>query len=288
MHYQTKGVGADVVLVHGLTSTLAFWYNTRVLATLSADYRVTAYDLRGHGYSTLTPTGYKSPDLAADLAALLDHLGVERATVIGHSFGGSVALHFALLYPERCAGAVICDTGFAALRYLRNIDQWPGWEIWKNELPEYGITPDWFYRADEAGIKTILEKSVNIPVQFGLRRGTTRDTPRFRRLLEETSVSTDFRDPAGLTEDRLADITPPILAVYGEISPFRNVALRLAERLPNCAAQIIPAMGHFFLLHAPEVFMETVAPFLREPDAYVARQRNGTASTAVQEGGTPG
>jgi pimeloyl-ACP methyl ester carboxylesterase len=49
MHYQTKGVGEDVVLVHGLTSSLAFWHHTQVLTSLANDFRVTVYDLRGHG-----------------------------------------------------------------------------------------------------------------------------------------------------------------------------------------------------------------------------------------------
>jgi len=279
MHYQTKGVGEDVVLVHGLTSSLAFWHHTKVLPVLSTDYRVTAYDLRGHGYSTVTPTGYTSRELADDLAALLDHLGIQRARVIGHSFGGSVALHFALSYPERTAGAVICDTGFAALRYLRNIEHWPGWEQWKNELPGLGITPDWFSQADQEGVDVVLRKSLEIPVQFGLRRGTTRNTPRFRKLLDETSVGQDFRDPAGLTEDRLGTIRPPVLAVYGESSPFHGVAKHLAERLPNCTAAVIPAMGHFFLMHAPDVFIEAVQPFLRNPEAYVAARRTDPVTT---------
>jgi len=273
MHYQTKGVGEDVVLVHGLTSSLAFWHHTKVLVSLANDFRTTAYDLRGHGYSTMTPKGYTSSQLADDLAALIEHLGIERARVIGHSFGGSVALHFALSYPDRCAGAVICDTGFAALRYLRNIEEWPGWEMWKNELPQYGITKDWFAQADQEGVDVVLRKSLDIPVQFGLRQGETRNTPRFRKLLDETSVGTDFRDPAGLTEDRLATISPPVLAVYGDTSPFRGVAKHLSQRLPNCAAEVIPSVGHFFLLHSPDVFIQTVQPFLRDPNGFVSRKK---------------
>lgn len=274
MHYQTKGVGEDVVLVHGLTSSLAFWHHTQVLNQLSNDFRVTVYDLRGHGYSTMTPTGYKSNELADDLAALLDHLGIERARVIGHSFGGSVTLHFALSHGDRCAGAVICDTGFAALRYLRVIDEWPGWEMWKEELPKYGITKDWFAQADQEGVDVVLKKSLDIPVQFGLRSGGSRNTPRFRKLLEETSVGQDFRDPAGLTEERLATIAPPVLALYGETSPFTAVSRHLSQRLPNCAASVIPGVGHFFLLHAPDVFISSVQPFLRDPAAVVARQKS--------------
>ncbi len=276
VHYQMKGVGPDVVLVHGLTSSLAFWYNTKVFPSLCPDYRVTAYDLRGHGYSHVTATGYTSRELAGDLLALMDHAGIERPRLISHSFGGSIALHFALLYPERVSGVVLCDTGFAALRYLRNIDDWPGWEIWKRELPDLGITPDWFSQADAQGIDAILRKSLDIPVQFGMRRGTSRNTPRFLKLLEETSVARDFRDPAGLTEDRLSEITAPVLAVYGEISPFRSVAIHLSQKLPNCAAAVVPGVGHFFLLHAPEIFMETVQSFLRDPAGCI-RSRKAAA-----------
>jgi pimeloyl-ACP methyl ester carboxylesterase len=117
---------------------------------------------------------------------------------------------------------------------------------------------------------------MEIPVQFGLRRGESRGTPRFRKLLEETSVSRDFRDPAGLTEDRLAHIHPPALAVYGDISPFRNVARRLVEALPNCAGMEIPGVGHFFLLHAPDLFLDSVQPV-----------QCGPSPAAATEGGAP-
>jgi len=290
-HYQVKGDGPDVVLVHGLTASLAFWYATKVFPILGKEFRVTAYDLRGHGYSDQTPTGYTSHALAEDLLGLMDAVGIERARIIGHSYGGSVALHFALLYPERTEGVVICDTGFAALRHLRRIDNWPGWEVWQEQLPQLGITPDWFSQADLKGVDAILEKSLDIPVQFGIRRGGTRDTPRFRKLLYETSVGMDFRDPSGLTEDRLADITPPVLAVYGELSPFRNVAAYLSQTLPNCAGQIVADVGHFFLMHAPDKFIDLVRPFLHDSAAYTKhKSANGAsqAMTASQTERSPG
>jgi pimeloyl-ACP methyl ester carboxylesterase len=211
--------------------------------------------------------------LAEELRGLFDKLGIERARLVGHSYGGSVVLHFAMLFPERTAGAVICDTGFASLRHLRRIDNWPGWDTWKQELPEFGITRDWFAQADLKGVDTILERSVNIPVQFGLRRGESRDTPRFRKLLSETTVGRDFRDPAGMTEDRLSGITPPVLAMYGETSPFSNVAGYLAETLPQCAADLLPGVGHFFLMQASDLFLDRVKPFLQEPGPFVQKRK---------------
>jgi pimeloyl-ACP methyl ester carboxylesterase len=284
IHYQAKGDGSDVVLVHGLTSSLAFWYATKVFPVLSKDFRVTAYDLRGHGYSDTTPSGYTSHDLAIELRGLLDTLGIQRARLIGHSYGGSVVLHFALLFPERTAGAVICDTGFASLRHLRRTDNWAGWEIWKQELPEFGITPDWFAQADLKGVNTILEKSVNIPVQFGLRRGESRDTPRFRKQLNETTVGTDFSDPAGLTEELQPGISPAVLAMYGETSPFCNVAGYLAQTLPCCAAELLPDMGHFFLMQAADLFLARVKPFLVDPARFVQGRKQASPGRGAVAG----
>jgi pimeloyl-ACP methyl ester carboxylesterase len=133
IHYQQKGIGPDVVLLHGITATLAMWY-TKVFPELTKDYRVTAYDLRGHGMSELTQSGYDSYTMVHDLLGLLDAAGVQKARFVGHSFGGAVAMHLALLHPERVESIVLLDSGLACLRYLRNIENWPGWTRFKDKL----------------------------------------------------------------------------------------------------------------------------------------------------------
>src|SRR5262245_39122655 len=100
LHYQCVGKGPNLVLVHGLMGNLAFWYPTAV-AKLASDYRVTTLDLRGHGYSGMPSANYTTLDLAGDLKALFDHLRIECAHLVGHSYGGAVALHFAVLQPQR-------------------------------------------------------------------------------------------------------------------------------------------------------------------------------------------
>src|SRR5262249_39510694 len=100
-HYQQAGAGPDIVLIHGVTGDLSIWFLCNAVQSLSASYRVTAYDLRGHGYSDAPPAGYTSADHAADLFALMDALGVGRAALVGHSFGGVIAAHAAALAPGR-------------------------------------------------------------------------------------------------------------------------------------------------------------------------------------------
>src|SRR5262245_44773912 len=102
IHYQCDGEGPDVVLLHGLCGDLAFWHPS-IVSGLAADHRVTRLDMRGHGYSGRPASGYTTRDLAADLARLLDHLGIVEASLVGHSFGGAVALHASALEPERTA-----------------------------------------------------------------------------------------------------------------------------------------------------------------------------------------
>src|SRR5947208_13610428 len=105
-HYQQAGQGPDVALVHGLTGDLSIWFLCKAMQTLGERYRVTAYDLRGHGYTDAPPEGYTSADHAADLFGVMDALGIERTTVVGHSFGGVIAMHAAVLAPERMSAVV--------------------------------------------------------------------------------------------------------------------------------------------------------------------------------------
>jgi len=131
IHYQQQGKGTDIVLVHGVTGNLCVWF-MHILPALAKKYRVTAYDLRGHGYSDRPASGYTSDDMVLDLKGLVDHLKIERAFFVGHSFGAAIALHFASLYPRQTAGVVILDGGIPALLHLRRLntcgeDKWQGW-----------------------------------------------------------------------------------------------------------------------------------------------------------------
>ncbi len=264
MHYQQKGDGPDVVLVHGITSSLAMWY-MYVLPGLADGFRVTIYDLRGHGRSGLTPTGYTSAEMAEDLHALLDHLDIEKASLVGHSFGGSVILHYAVMHPERVHALMPLDVSVQSLRHLRRLEDWPGWTLWQEQLAKYGISADKFRDDPER----VIRKSFEIPVQFGLRKGEQRSTKRLLRLLNETTVVRDFRDPAELTPERLKEIQAPTLLVYGETSPYLKIGDYLQENLPNCAVYTLREAGHMYIIQKSNAFLELLNGFLKDPEEYV-------------------
>src|SRR5688500_4312892 len=107
-------------MVHGLGADLSFWFLAG-LPVLSRMFRVTAYDLRGHGHSEMPRTGYSTADMAADLGGLLDHLGLERPHVVAHSFGAAVALHLAARDPERLRSLVLADPAIPLLQRGRSL-----------------------------------------------------------------------------------------------------------------------------------------------------------------------
>ena len=269
VHYQTKGTGPDIVLVHGITSCIAQWY-VEVLPALARQYRVTAYDLRGHGLTDATTTGYTSEALAGDLLALMDHLGIESASFVGHSFGGAVGLHAALLRPERVNGVVLLDTGLACLRHLRVISDWSGWKTYGADLAQFGITLERFLEIDRyQDVTAFIKQSLSIPLQTGFRKGQNAMTPRLQRLLDETAIGSEFRDIAGLTDARLAEITTPVLAIYGGTSPYEKMAEHLSRRLPHCRYELLPDSGHFYAVDEPALVVERILPFLADPPGNV-------------------
>ena len=113
LRYREQGdpAGRPVILIHGITDS---WFSfSRVLPGISKAHRVYALDLRGHGDSDRPAEGYSPRDMAGDVVAFMDALGIRRATLVGHSMGSFVAQQAALAVPERVAGLVLIGSATA-------------------------------------------------------------------------------------------------------------------------------------------------------------------------------
>jgi len=118
IRYVDMGSGPAVVLVHGFTGDIErSWINTGVLANLSTDHRVLAFDLRGHGHSGKPHDPRAYDEIGLDVIRLLDHTGVKRAHVVGYSLGGIIIAKLLTTHPERFTSALI---GGAAYRRSRS------------------------------------------------------------------------------------------------------------------------------------------------------------------------
>ncbi len=122
------GNGPPILALHGLASS-ANWYE-RVANHLISDYRIVAPDQRGHGKTTQAHSGYDWQTLASDLVGLMDHLGIEQAAVLGHSWGGHVASNLAARFPQRISHLVMIDGGFQDGHLLPNAS----WETFRQRF----------------------------------------------------------------------------------------------------------------------------------------------------------
>lgn len=260
LHYQIRGSGPNLILVHGATGNMAFWYLSS-LSALEKEFRVITYDLRGHGHSDAPPTGYSSYDMAQDLRVLMDYLEIDRTNLLGHSFGGVISLHTTVLAPERVENLILADPEIPALRCLCSLEQWPYWEAWKSQLRDFGINmPD--DKWDD--LEYMLRQSIYLPMAHGFRKGQKRQSRRLLRLLDHTTAVKDFREIGGLTQERIIQVKQPTLAMYGELSPFIPVCRFLGNNMSNCKTLIVPT-GHFHPGLEPEIFADTVITFLKNP-----------------------
>jgi pimeloyl-ACP methyl ester carboxylesterase len=260
-HYQQAGAGPDVVLIHGLTGDLSIWFLCQAIGQLARSFRVTAYDLRGHGYSDVPRSGYTSADQAGDTLALMDALGIDRAMLVGHSFGGVIAMHAAVLRPDRIEAVALSDPCFPALRHLEDVSRWGHWQNFREEAAQAGVIlsdEHWY------DLGKFFDQVRHLDGDRLLRFRRAVGLPGFNRLLRlaRTTCGDDAKVPAGLTADRIRGAALPVLALFGEHSPFLATAAYLAANLPHCRNVRVPGAKHRAPEENPERFVELVSEFL--------------------------
>ncbi len=291
LSYRRMGDGPDVVFIHGAAANMAFW-RAEVLQPLTRDFRITLYDLRGHGYSDGPPSGYTTGDMASDLDGLLDALAIDRAHLVGHSFGGGVALHHAVLHGERVLSLALADAKVAALQPAQPLAEWAQSGMWLERLRALGIPVSGESTIDHSLLEIIAQPEWQEARQrvsdrdglflpFAGWNGGRRTAQRWLRLLGTTTAREEFGSPAGLTADTLRTVRQPMLAIYGEYSHCLHTFDWLRGNVSSCRAVICPGVGHFHPAVRPAAFGAHLARFLRDVQAGRAA---GTGPAGLDDG----
>ena len=222
------------MLLHGLADTTAIW--RRVAGTLEARGQLVLVDQRAHGRSSAPPGPVTRDDLAADVVAVLDHLGIERAMLLGHSMGGIVAMTTALAAPERIAGLVLIGT---ASQVSARAAAW------------YGKIAEAAEREGIPGLRrAIFGADSERPIE-----GDARGMAAITRALAGLHASP-------LTP-HLAAVRCPTLLLVGDRDPMGPAASEIIHRaIPGSTFEVVPG-GHWLHVEAPERVLEAIERFTR-------------------------
>ncbi len=225
-----------VVFIHGLgMDNLSSFYYTLANPVAQAGIEVIMYDLRGHGLSERPPTGYRVGDSVADLAALLDALGIDGPVhLVGNSYGGIVALGFAVAYPHRVASMVLIEAHFSVAGWAEQI------------------------ATEQSTIEDVLARGALRIWLDQLGRKVTRLMEMADDLLNHTTFLADLKAVAPIPMSRLRTLSCPVRAVYGEHSDVVDYARELDKYLPHCVLTVLAGCGHSVLMDATPALREIV------------------------------
>jgi 3-oxoadipate enol-lactonase len=237
--------------VHAGVGDRRLWDDQRDV--FAARYRVVRYDLRGYGDSPLPPGPFS---FVRDLCALFDHLGIERGAVVGNSFGGRVALEFALAHPGRVGALVL------AAAALGGVEHSP-------ELERFGAEEDELLEAGKVGEAVEL----NLRTWLGGVAPDVRERVRAmqRRAFEVLLAAYEHEPHPGPVEwveppatERLGEISAPTLVLVGaeDLPDFRAIAERLAAEIPGAERAVIEGARHLPGVERPEELNRLVLEFL--------------------------
>jgi len=249
VEFEVRGdSGPWLVLSHSLGCTRAMW--DPQMPALAGRYRVLRYDTRGHGATQATPGAYPLELLADDAAALMDHLGITRASWVGFSMGGMIGQAFALKYPHRLQALVLADT-----------------------TSEHHATPQsvWNERirvARERGLAPLVQPAIERWFTAAFRAAHPDLVSPVAAMIAGTSVDGWAGCCAAIasvhTTPRLREIARPALVIVGEhdIGTPLAAALELHRHLPESTLAVIADAAHMTCIEQPARFNRALRLFL--------------------------
>ena len=249
VHYAEQGDpdGEPILFLHGYTDS---WFSfSRLLPLLSTRYHAYAFDQRGHGDSERPDCCYEIDDLVADVVAFLDALGVDQATVVGHSGGSFTARGVVETHPQRVGRLVLIGSAVTPLKQeTRELQE----AVHTLEDP----VPAEFAREFQAA-------NINVPLPEAFFERAVAESLKlparvWKRALDGLLAVDDAAD--------LGRITAPTLLIWGERDGFffREEVEELAAAIPGTRLLVYPETGHAVQWERPERVAHDLDAFMRE------------------------
>jgi pimeloyl-ACP methyl ester carboxylesterase len=247
--FRKVGEGPPLLLVHGALSDSRVWQSQ--LAAFSDKFTVVAWDAPGCGESADPPDSFRLPEYAGALADLMLTLDLDQAHVLGHSFGGALALELARRHPQLVRTLILVGgyAGWAGSLSDADVEQRLAFALEAAER-----LPDSF---DPESMPGLFSEKLSPEAAASLRTIMSESRPVATRTMAHALAEADLRNS-------LASIRVPTLLIHGDAdqrSPVK-VGVDLQSRLPISSLLVLPALGHECYLEDPDRFNAEVRRFL--------------------------
>ena len=257
IYYEVHGQGQPFLFFSETACSGEIWKLYQV-PEFSKDHMVIIHDYRGTGRSSKPSVDYTTGMFCDDAVAILDHLKVKDAIVLGHSMGGRVAQLMALDYPERVKKLILASTGASfpggaglPLAMCKEMIEWGYQKYVREHTIQVGFTDEFVKSQPERLAAFFRQRLENLcPVEFYLRH----------------VLSRQGHDTSG----RLKDIRMPALVIVGEHEGDPNVVMThrmssdiLAKGIPNARFVMLPQQKHNYFASDPETVHKVIREFLK-------------------------
>lgn len=248
LSWREAGDGPAIVFLHGLGGSRLAWEPQ--LEALAGRFRCVAWDMPGYGRSAPLPA-LTFPAIADAVVRLLDTLDVERADLVGLSFGGQHAMHTALGHPDRVRRLVLADT---SPRFGADGTDPDAWKRLRLAPLDAGVTP--------AEMAPMVLDSIAAPGFTGIERD--RAIAAFAEISSAGLRAAVECLPSHDVSDRLGEIAVPSLVVVGELDTETPIeyARFIADHIPDSRLEVVAGAGHLLPSERPVEFNRLVADFL--------------------------
>jgi pimeloyl-ACP methyl ester carboxylesterase len=255
--YEVSGRGRAVLMSHGYSATRRMWRGQHRF--LGDRYRLISWDMRGHGQtaSPADPAQYSHALTVADMKALLEHLGIQRAVVGGLSLGGTMSLEFYVTHPHMVEALILCDTGPG----YRNAE---AREKWNERARARAV------ELETRGLSALSGRSREMQEAMGHHASAQGLAHAARGMLAQK----DSR-----VIDALGTIAVPTLVIVGDKDePFVAPCEYMAKKIPGARLEVITDAGHSSNLDQPDAFNRVLGQFLDSLDMGPRNERTPTPS----------
>ena len=265
-YLDSEGDGPIILALHGLASS-AHWYDL-IAPEFGLTHRTIIPDQRGHGKTTQAPTGYDWQTLGSDVIGLLDHVGAEECALLGHSWGGNVAINVAAAYPQRISSLVLIDGGFFGARLQNHTT----WEEFKERASPRDVsgTREEFLARIEGQLQICWSDDIKRIVQSMVwedRDGEIHDLLHPQN--HEQVMHAMWHNPASaiwpriLTETLIVAAGPTPERALNEFTIRKKEMVKIAAReIKNSRVHWIPETIHDIGYHKPKELAEVIVNFL--------------------------